>query len=191
MDRDHCNNCSRSIIQDLVTNNEPERSRDEEDASRLHCEDLESTETPRHRVRAAKESHKPISSLAWAHLHVSGFGLTTDYQKTFSNYPSVLIGAIFGSRRRLKTTILQDFEGIVKGGQMLLILGKPGSGCTTLLKTLAGHTHGLSIDEKSMLNYQGTTVRIFCSLCSIINSLNRRILGDDAEAIPGQDHLSS
>lgn len=40
--------------------------------------------------------------------------------------------------------------------EMLLVLGRPGSGCSTLLKTIAGETHGLNISENSHINYQGT-----------------------------------
>jgi hypothetical protein len=29
------------------------------------------------------------------------------------------------------------------------------SGCSTLLKTIAGETHGLFVDEESYINYQG------------------------------------
>lgn len=36
--------------------------------------------------------------------------------------------------------ILKDFSGIVKPGEMMLVIGRPGSGCTTFLKTLAGQT---------------------------------------------------
>ena len=38
---------------------------------------------------------------------------------------------------------------------MLVVLGRPGSGCSTLLKTISGETHGFYIDEKSEINYQG------------------------------------
>ena len=33
--------------------------------------------------------------------------------------------------------LLQDFNGTVAAGEMLLVIGKPGSGCTTFLKTIA------------------------------------------------------
>ena len=110
-------------------------------------------ETPSPPVKAADKSRIPIGSLAWTQLTVYGFDSTTDYQKTFSNSLLVLTEAIFRLRRRSKTTILRDFEGLVDNGQMVLVLGKPGSGCMIFLKVLAGHTHGLSMDEKSMLNY--------------------------------------
>ena len=84
-----------------------------------------------------------------------GFGTTTDYQKTFSNYPGSLLGKLFGRQQKSRVNILQDFEGLVKSGEMLMVLGKPGSGCTTFLKALAGQTHGFFIDAKSEINYQG------------------------------------
>lgn len=34
-------------------------------------------------------------------------------------------------------TIIKDFSGIVKDGEMLLVLGRPGSGCSTFLRSLA------------------------------------------------------
>lgn len=34
-------------------------------------------------------------------------------------------------------TILHDFSGTLEKGEMLLVIGKPGSGCTTFLKALA------------------------------------------------------
>jgi ABC-type multidrug transport system ATPase subunit len=39
-------------------------------------------------------------------------------------------------------TILSDSHGCVKPGEMLLVLGRPGSGCTTLLKMLANQRLG-------------------------------------------------
>lgn len=34
--------------------------------------------------------------------------------------------------------ILRDFSAAIQPGEMILVIGKPGSGCTTFLKTLAG-----------------------------------------------------
>lgn len=41
-------------------------------------------------------------------------------------------------------TILDNSHGCVKPGEMLLVLGRPGSGCTTLLKMLANKRGGYS-----------------------------------------------
>ncbi|KAK4056102.1 hypothetical protein OIO90_002833 [Microbotryomycetes sp. JL221] len=40
--------------------------------------------------------------------------------------------------------LIDDFSGIVKPGEVLLVVGRPGAGCTTFLKTLAGLTQGFS-----------------------------------------------
>lgn len=39
-------------------------------------------------------------------------------------------------------TILENSSGCVRPGEMLLVLGRPGSGCTTLLKMLANKRNG-------------------------------------------------
>ncbi len=78
-------------------------------------------------------------------------------RRTFGNYPLEL-GSIFNKltgRGKIKIQILRDFEGLVHSGEMLVVLGRPGSGCSTLLKTISGETHGFYIDEKSDINYQG------------------------------------
>lgn len=36
--------------------------------------------------------------------------------------------------------ILKDLEGMLRPGEMMLVVGRPGSGCSTLLKSLAGMT---------------------------------------------------
>ncbi|WVR04900.1 hypothetical protein IAU60_001912 [Kwoniella sp. DSM 27419] len=43
--------------------------------------------------------------------------------------------------RKGERYLLKDFNGLVKPGEMMLVVGRPGSGCTTFLKALAG-LHG-------------------------------------------------
>ncbi|KAL9120898.1 MAG: hypothetical protein Q9187_002546 [Circinaria calcarea] len=98
-----------------------------------------------------------VAGVSYRNLNVHGFGAPTDYQKTFGNYPLGIAG-IFNKltgRGRTKIQILQDFEGLVKSGEMLVVLGRPGSGCSTLLKTIAGETESFYVDSKSHINYQG------------------------------------
>lgn len=110
---------------------------------------LQSRDPERYPTRVAGVSYKD--------LNVHGFGSLTDYQKTFGNYP-LGVGSIFNKitgRGKRKIQILRDFEGLVRSGEMLVVLGRPGSGCSTLLKTIAGETHGFYIDRASHINYQG------------------------------------
>ena len=102
-----------------------------------------------------------VAGISYKNLNVHGFGTLTDYQKTFGNAPLEAAG-IFNritGRGQTKIQILRDFEGLVKSGEMLVVLGRPGSGCSTLLKTMAGETHGFYVDEKSNINYQGIPMK--------------------------------
>lgn len=102
-----------------------------------------------------------VAGISYKNLNVSGFGSPLDYQKTFGNYP-LEIASIFNTvtgRGKRKIQILKDFEGLVKSGEMLVVLGRPGSGCSTLLKTMTGETSGFNIDQGSEINYQGVPMK--------------------------------
>ncbi|KAK7224447.1 hypothetical protein V2G26_012450 [Clonostachys chloroleuca] len=49
-------------------------------------------------------------------------------------------------------TILDNSHGCVKPGEMLLVLGRPGSGCTTLLRQLSNQRHGYT-DVSGSVHY--------------------------------------
>ncbi|KAJ5229183.1 hypothetical protein N7489_009891 [Penicillium chrysogenum] len=52
-------------------------------------------------------------------------------------------------------TILRGLDGIVCSGELLLVLGRPGSGCSTFLKSLCGYLEGLDVDTASEIQYKG------------------------------------
>ena len=66
------------------------------------------------------------------------------------------------------TTIIDNSTGCVKPGEMLLVLGRPGAGCTTLLKMLSNRRLGYagiegdirfgSMDHKAAEKYRGQIV---------------------------------
>lgn len=70
-------------------------------------------------------------------------------------------------KKELKT-ILDDTHGCVKPGEMLLALGRPGAGCTTLLKMLSNRRNGYAevqgdvrwggMDPKEAVQYCGQIV---------------------------------
>lgn len=100
-----------------------------------------------------------VAGISYRNLNVHGFGSLTDYQKTFGNYPLSLLGMFnkITGRGKRKIQILRDFDGLVRSGEMLVVLGRPGSGCSTLLKTISGRTFGFFIDDHSEMNYQGVS----------------------------------
>jgi ATP-binding cassette subfamily G (WHITE) protein 2 (PDR) len=99
------------------------------------------------------------AGVAFQNLNVHGFGADTDYQKSVGNIwlegPG-LIKRLRGDKGR-KINILQGLDGLVEAGEMLVVLGPPGSGCSTFLKTITGETHGFYVDDKSHINYQGVS----------------------------------
>ncbi|KAK7515313.1 ABC-2 type transporter-domain-containing protein [Phyllosticta citriasiana] len=109
------------------------------------------------RSRDPERFPERTAGIAFKNLNVYGFGTETDYQKSVGNVFLEGIGLakrIMGQAQR-RIDILNDFEGLVEAGEMLVVLGPPGSGCSTFLKTVAGETHGFEIEPDSYLNYQG------------------------------------
>jgi ABC-type multidrug transport system ATPase subunit len=58
-----------------------------------------------------------------------------------------------------KVGVLNDLTGLIRSGEMLLVLGRPGSGCSTLLKALAGDTHSFTLEPEAAINYQGKKLK--------------------------------
>lgn len=51
--------------------------------------------------------------------------------------------------RKGERYLLKDFSGVVQSGEMMLVVGRPGSGCTTFLKAVAGLHEGYAgVDGK-------------------------------------------
>ncbi|KAE8394416.1 ABC-2 type transporter-domain-containing protein [Aspergillus alliaceus] len=98
-------------------------------------------------------------AISFHNLSVSGHSVGTAYQNTTGNIFLTALSSLAmlfsNNRKKSKTEILREFDGIVSHGEMLLVLGPPGSGCSTLLKTLAGQTNGLNVSRESYLSYRG------------------------------------
>lgn len=95
-------------------------------------------------------------SVVYKDLNVYGSGAALQLQKTVTDMllapirPQEFIS--FGKKERKQ--ILRSFDGIIKAGELCVVLGRPGSGCSTLLKALTGELHGLDTDE-SVIRYNG------------------------------------
>ncbi|KDR82402.1 hypothetical protein GALMADRAFT_56996 [Galerina marginata CBS 339.88] len=72
-------------------------------------------------------------------IRVVGLGAASSHQDTISSMvnPFNMVSSIQASRHPPTRDILSGFEGVVRPGEMLLVLGRPGSGCSTLLKILS------------------------------------------------------
>lgn len=96
------------------------------------------------------------TGVSFKNLTVTGKGSALHLQSTV---PSVLLEPFgYFSQRKSKDAekpILRSFDGFIKEGEMLVVLGRPGAGCSTLLKTICGETHGLDLKETSSINYSG------------------------------------
>jgi ATP-binding cassette subfamily G (WHITE) protein 2 (PDR) len=93
-------------------------------------------------------------SVVFRDLNVFGSGKALQLQKTVADIPLApfRVGEYFGKSDRKQ--ILHSFDGIIKAGELCVVLGRPGSGCSTLLKALTGELHGLDTDE-SVISYNG------------------------------------
>ena len=99
------------------------------------------------------------AGIVWKNLSVSGSGAALQFQDTvagIASKPLATIKSLF-SRNTERKRILHNFNGNLKSGELLIVLGRPGSGCSTFLKALCGETHGLHIDDGSEIHYNGVS----------------------------------
>lgn len=85
----------------------------------------------------------------WDGLTVKGHASISNYVPTFINgainsfdFVTPLMKLLGLGKKRGEATLLDSFRGVVKPGEMVLVLGRPGSGCTTFLKSIANQRHG-------------------------------------------------
>ena len=87
--------------------------------------------------------------VVFKNLTVRGAGSATNYVRTL---PDAILGTFGPDLYRILTRFIpalkfgksqptrvltNDFTGLIRNGQMMLVLGRPGSGCTTFLKAIA------------------------------------------------------
>ncbi|KAL2259850.1 hypothetical protein VTK26DRAFT_6321 [Humicola hyalothermophila] len=85
----------------------------------------------------------------WDGLTVKSMSGLTNFVKTFPDAFIDFFDVITPIAKRLgfgkkgtESTLLDNFKGVCKPGEMILVLGRPGSGCTTFLKTIANQRYG-------------------------------------------------
>ncbi|KAJ0415291.1 ABC-2 type transporter-domain-containing protein [Aspergillus carlsbadensis] len=102
----------------------------------------------------------PILGLVFENICVSGAGSALQYQETLTStfgipFRKALDLLSHSKPHSQRRRILNGFDGLLKSGELLLVLGRPGSGCTTFLKTICGHLGGLTLEAGSDIWYDG------------------------------------
>ncbi|KAK5221115.1 ATP-binding cassette transporter snq2 [Exophiala xenobiotica] len=113
----------------------------------------------------AGESAKKVG-VVYDHLTVKGVGAQATFTKTL---PEAIMGTFGPDLYRLVTRfvpalrfgnhpptrdLIHDFTGVVRDGEMMLVLGRPGSGCSTFLKAIANQRGSFAAVE-GKISYGG------------------------------------
>ncbi|KAK9489410.1 ABC-2 type transporter-domain-containing protein [Lipomyces doorenjongii] len=103
------------------------------------------------------------AGFTFKNLNVSGTGAEVQLQSTVASLFMVpfRFRDTFNLGHKPEKQILRDLNGTVKDGEMLIVLGKPGSGCTTFLKSISGETRGLNVHKDSVIHYNGIPQHIY------------------------------
>ena len=137
------------------------------------------------RERDEEGGEKPkMLGVAWDNLTVKGVGGDATFNEN-------VLSQLFSFHRRGKgsktRTIIENSFGYVKPGEMLLVLERPGTGCTTLLNILinnylgyeevTGHVSFGNISIKKARQYRGQIIinmekKIFFLILSIEDIIN-------------------
>ncbi|KDR66421.1 hypothetical protein GALMADRAFT_80772 [Galerina marginata CBS 339.88] len=119
---------SRSVYSETTLDDDPGKPMDFEKVLRYYL-----------KRRDEEDIKSRQLGVAFEDLTVVGLGTSASFQATLGSLlnPLNIISKIRSIRHPPLRDILSGFEGVVRPGEMLLVLGRPGSGCSTLLKTLA------------------------------------------------------
>lgn len=105
--------------------------------------------------------YKPASlGFVYKNLRAYGQANDTDYQSNFGNIIQKSIHQYIKKfdkayQKKNEFSILKPMDGIIPTGKVTVVLGRPGAGCSTFLKTVASQTYGFNIDPESTLSYDG------------------------------------
>jgi ABC-type multidrug transport system ATPase subunit len=121
----------------------------------------------RTRQEESEEEKTRHLGVVFKHLTVKGMGAGAALQPSvgdiFLGLPR-LISNIFRKGPRQAAgkppvrTIIDDFSGCIRPGEMLLVLGRPGSGCSTFLKVIGNQRFGYE-EIAGEVTYGGTDAK--------------------------------
>ncbi|KAG8718374.1 hypothetical protein FRC09_012757 [Ceratobasidium sp. 395] len=111
-------------------------------------------------------AHKHVG-VTFQNLRVTGAGGVKIYVRTFPDavkefflLPWYMGSALIGKQLAAPKTILHSFDGAVRPGEMVLVLGRPGAGCSSFLKTIANQ-RGSFISVEGDVQYAGISAQEF------------------------------
>lgn len=105
------------------------------------------------------QGHKPSGlGVVFTDLDVFGSGSALQLQHTVKSVllAPLRVGELFAAKKDHKQ-ILHGFNGLLKSGELLAVLGRPGSGCSTFLKSICGELHGLTLGKGTDIHYNGAS----------------------------------
>lgn len=120
------------------------------------------------------------TGVVYKDLNVFGSGAALQLQETVGSMITAPLRfrELFSFGKKEPKQILRNFDGFIRSGELLIVLGRPGSGCSTLLKTICGELHGLQLGESSIIHYDGIPQKL----------MNKEFKG---EAIYNQEVINS
>lgn len=83
-----------------------------------------------------------------------------DAVKEFFLLPYYMAKSLVSRQPAAPKTILHSFDGAVRPGEMVLVLGRPGAGCSSFLKTIANQ-RGSFISVEGDVQYAGISAQEF------------------------------
>jgi len=112
---------------------------------------------------ADADYYKPTSlGFVAKNLVARGISSDADYQANFLNFPfkkarDIYLETVKANDKSRYFDILKSMDCLIKPGTLTVVLGRPGAGCSTFLKTVAAQTYGFKIDKDSVISYNGLT----------------------------------
>ncbi|UNI22118.1 Multidrug resistance protein [Purpureocillium takamizusanense] len=101
--------------------------------------------------------------LCFQNVNVFGYGTPIDFQKDVVNIwlslPRMACQLYSSTIGRTRIDILHQFDGLIRPGELCAVLGPPGSGCSTFLKTISGDANGVYVNADSYFNYHGISAK--------------------------------
>ncbi|KAH7305560.1 ABC-2 type transporter-domain-containing protein [Stachybotrys elegans] len=140
-------------------------SRGDQDEESQEIERLMSRMFGHTRQESSEEEKTRHSGVIFRNLTVKGVGLGASLQPTVGDIftaPFRKVANLLSMGRKAATSkppvrdLISNFDGCVRPGELLLVLGRPGAGCSTFLKAFCNQRSGFE-DVQGHVTYGGTS----------------------------------